>query len=58
MKVKKGLRTAILSMAAISGVSAAEECAAAKSALADMKEMLGEEQVLSYTWSPSDGFYA
>lgn len=36
MKTKKGLRAAIITMAAITGANAQEECAAARQAFADM----------------------
>jgi hypothetical protein len=38
MKVRKGLKATIVAMAAITSVSIAEECAAAKAAFADMED--------------------
>jgi hypothetical protein len=37
MKIRKGLKATIVAMAAITNVSVAEECAAAKAAFADME---------------------
>lgn len=37
MKIKRGLKATIVAMAAITNVSVAEECAAAKAAFADME---------------------
>lgn len=60
MTTKKSKKAAIIAMAAITGASIAQETAAAKAAMADMKAEYGNENVcaIEYTWDPFDGMYA
>lgn len=53
-------RATIIAMAAITGATIAQECAAARAALSDMKDEMGRDNVYSinYTWDPFDGFCA
>lgn len=57
---KSSKRAAIIAMAAITGASIAQESAAAKAAMADMKAEYGNDNVcaIEYTWDPFDGVYA
>lgn len=54
-------RATIIAMAAIAGASVSQTSAAARQALADMREEMGKEAhvySLNYTWDPFDGLYA
>lgn len=66
MKTRKMASTAkkratIIAMAAIAGASVSQTSAAARQALADMREEMGKDihvYSLNYTWEPFDGLYA
>ena len=54
-------RATIIAMAAIAGASVSQTSAAARQALADMREEMGKDThvySLNYTWDPFDGLYA
>lgn len=54
-------RATIIAMAAIAGASVSQTSAAARQALADMREEMGKDNhvySLNYTWDPFDGLYA
>ncbi len=54
-------RATVIAMAAIAGASISQTSAAARKALADMREEFGKEThvySLSYTWDPFDGMFA
>lgn len=54
-------RATIIAMAAIAGASVSQTSAAARQALADMREEMGKDThvySLSYTWDPFDGILA
>ena len=54
-------RATIIAMAAIAGASVSQTSAAARQALADMREELGKDThvySLNYTWDPFDGMLA
>ncbi len=54
-------RATIIAMAAIAGASVSQTSAAARQALADMREEMGKDihvYSLNYTWEPFDGLYA
>lgn len=58
---KRAKRATIIAMAAIAGVSVSQEKAAAKAALADMRDEFGKDThvySLNYTWNPFDGMLA
>ena len=56
MKVKKGLKATIVAMAALTGTTAQEECAAAAAAFADMAE--DGQQAVIIEMNPFGGFCA
>lgn len=67
MKAKKNMastakkRARIIAMAAIAGVSVSQTSAAARQALADMRDELGKDAhvySVQYTWDPFDGILA
>ena len=54
-------RATIIAMAAIAGASVSQTSAAARQALADMREEMGKDNhvySVQYTWDPFDGLYA
>ncbi len=54
-------RATIIAMAAIAGASVSQTSAAARQALADMREEMGKDThvySVQYTWDPFDGLYA
>jgi len=54
-------RATIIAMAAIAGASISQTNAAARQALADMREVFGKDThvySLNYTWDPFDGILA
>ena len=54
-------RATIIAMAAIAGASVSQTSAAARQALADMRDELGKNThvySLNYTWDPFDGILA
>ena len=54
-------RATIIAMAAIAGASVSQTIAAARQALADMRDELGKNThvySLNYTWDPFDGILA
>lgn len=54
-------RATIIAMAAIAGASVSQTSAAARQALADMRDEMGKGThvySLNYTWDPFDGLYA
>ena len=54
-------RATIIAMAAIAGASVSQTSAAARQALADMRDELGKNvhvYSLNYTWDPFDGILA
>ena len=54
-------RATIIAMAAIAGASVSQTSAAARKALADMREEMGKDThvySIEYTWDPFDGLYA
>lgn len=54
-------RATIIAMAAIAGASISQTNAAARKALADMREEFGKDThvySLNYTWDPFDGLLA
>lgn len=58
MKTKKAKKALIVSMAAIAGVSVAQEQAAMQAAMQDMKQEGINTYPLEYTWNPWDGMLA
>ena len=53
-------RATIIAMAAIAGASVSQTSAAARQALADMREEMGKDThvySVQYTWDPFDGLY-
>lgn len=54
-------RATIIAMAAIAGASVSQTSAAARQALADMRDEMGKDNhvySIEYTYDPFDGFYA
>jgi len=54
-------RATIIAMAAIAGASVSQTSAAARQALADMREEMGKDThvySVQYTWDPFDGMLA
>lgn len=54
-------RATIIAMAAIAGASVSQTSAAARQALADMREEMGKDNhvySVQYTWDPFDGMLA
>lgn len=62
MKAKKAKKALTVSMAAIAGVSVAQEQAAMQAAMHDMQKELGNDTIhaynIEYTWNPWDGMLA